>query len=37
MGALYFFEDAVSSAQIQGIYELGPNYLGTFQNERLAY
>ncbi len=36
MGAIYFFEDALSQSQVEGIFSLGPNYLGTFQLERYA-
>jgi hypothetical protein len=31
---IYFFEDALSPQQIQGIHSLGTEYLGTFQPER---
>src|SRR5690606_32022714 len=33
MSAIYIFDEALGSSQIQSIYELGPNYIGTFEKE----
>lgn len=37
IGAIYLFEDSISIAQIQSMYNLGPNYLGCFQPDRFEY